>query len=204
MNSATTSAIAAAARAVATVAPSSISASDAIVALLNRMGITGAKFVGVTYRAKESGEVSRYTVLVGGDYGNLVRKSLAEARAVKPVDNVRGSLDRKAKAEVLRSLRNTLENAKRGEQNDSYTKRNRYASVGNGVSVFDDGTFELRGIVVSRKVLEAGTHKVVKSRPLTIAKDAIRKQLSISKYRSLCLDAGAMQSLRCGGTEVEV
>jgi hypothetical protein len=172
--------------------------------LLNSATERGASFVGVTYRAKESGELSRYTLAVGVQYLNLVKKSLAEARAVTPTDNAKASLDRKAKADVLRSLRNTLENAKHGEQNDAYTKKGMYAEVASGVNVFDDGTFELKGIVVSRKVLEVGVHKQVKSRPLTIAKDAIRKQLSLSKWRTLCLDSGALDSLRAGHKEIEV
>lgn len=193
--------IAAAAGLAASVAPSTV---ERIKSLLNRATEAGCTFVGVTYRAKESGELSRYTVLVGVDYGNLTRKSLAEARAVIPADNSKGSLDRKAKAEVIRSLRNTLENAKRGEQNDAYTKRGMYTPVAAGVNVFEDGTFELKGIVVQRRVLEAGVHKTVKSRPLTVAKDAIRRQLSLAKWRTLCLDAGALETLRASHKEVEV
>lgn len=204
MSTITASSLAQAASLAASIAPASKTDAEKIVNLLDKVGVNGAKFVSVTYRAKESGELSRYVLNVGIDYKNLVVKSLAEARAVVPADNTKNSLDRKAKAEVLRSLRNTLENAKRGLSNDNYTKKGMYADVGNGTKVFDDGTFELRGIVVSRKVLEAGVHKQVKSRPLTIAKDAIRKVLSLSKYRSLCLDSGAMESLRTGGAEIEV
>lgn len=198
---ATLSPLASAASAAAIVAPSTV---ERIKKLLNSATERGASFVGVTYRAKESGELSRYTVLVGVQYLNLVTKSLTEARAVTPADNAKGSLDRKAKAQVLRSLRNTLENAKRGEQNDAYTKRGMYEQVAAGVNVFSDGTFELKGIVVSRKVLEVGVHKQVKSRPLTIAKDAIRDQLSLAKWRTLCLDSGALDSLRAGHKEIEV
>lgn len=201
MTAIASSSIASSAAAAAIVAPSTV---ERIKSLLNAATERGASFVGVTYRAKESGELSRYTVLVGVQYLNLVTKSLTEARAVTPTDNAKGSLDRKAKAQVLRSLRNTLENAKRGEQNDAYTKRGMYEQVAAGVNVFSDGTFELKGIVVSRKVLEAGVHKTVKSRPLTIAKDAIRDQLSLAKWRTLCLDSGALDSLRAGHKEVEV
>ena len=177
---------------------------ERIKSLLNAATERGASFVGVTYRAKESGELSRYTLAVGVQYLNLVRKSLAEARAVTAENNARGSIERKAKADVIRSLRNTLENAKRGEQNDAYTKKGMYAEVAAGVNVFDDDTFELKGIVVSRKVLEVGVHKQVKSRPLTIAKDAIRKQLSLAKWRTLCLDSGALETLRASHEQIEV
>ena len=172
--------------------------------LLDSATERGAAFVGVTYRAKESGELSRYTLAVGVQYLNLVKKSLAEARAVTAENNARGSLERKAKADVLRSLRNTLENAKHGKQNDAYTKKGMYAEVASGVNVFDDGTFELKGIVVSRKVLEVGVHKQVKSRPLTVAKDAIRNQLSLAKWRTLCLDSGALETLRASHEQIEV
>jgi len=188
----------------AAIAAAPASTVERIKSLLNAATARGASFVGVTYRAKESGELSRYTLAVGVQYLNLVKKSLAEARSVAAENNARGSLERKAKADVLRSLRNTLENAKHGEQNDNYTKKGMYQQVAAGVNVFDDGTFELKGIVVSRKVLEVGVHKQVKSRPLTIAKDAIRKQLSLAKWRTLCLDSGALDSLRAGHKEIEV
>jgi len=201
---AASSSFASATAAAAAYAAAPASTVERIKTLLNNATARGASFVGVTYRAKESGELSRYTLAVGVQYLNLVRKSLAEARAVSAENNARGSLERKAKADVIRSLRNTLENSKRGEQNDAYTKKSMYAEVASGVNVFDDGTFELKGIVISRKVLEVGVHKQVKSRPLTIAKDAIRKQLSLAKWRTLCLDSGALDSLRAGHKEIEV
>jgi len=188
----------------AAIAAAPASTVERIKSLLNVATERGASFVGVTYRTKKSGELSRYTLAVGVSYTNLVTKSLAEARSVVVGNNAKNSIERKAKAEVLRSLRNTLENGKNGEQNDAYTKKGRYQEVAAGVTLFDDGTFELKGIVVSRKVLEVGVHKQVKSYPLTIAKDAIRKQLSLAKWRTLCLDSGALDSLRAGRKEIEV
>jgi hypothetical protein len=202
MTATASSSLASAASAAAIVAPASTV--ERIKSLLNAATERGASFVGVTYRTKKSGELSRYTLAVGVSYTNLVVKSLSEARSVVVADNAKNSIERKAKAEVLRSLRNTLENGKNGEQNDAYTKKGRYQEVAAGVNLFDDGTFELKGIVVSRKVLEVGVHKQVKSYPLTIAKDAIRKQLSLAKWRTLCLDSGALDSLRAGHKEIEV
>ena len=180
--------------------PSSITLAQIVAAVSARLQ-SGPSFVGVTYTTKDSGEKSRYVLNLGTDYLNLVRKSLAEAEAVE----TKTELEAEAKADVIASLKNTLANAEIGLSNDAYTKANVYTPICKGIKAhIKDESFEVCGLVVSRKVLIAGVHKSVNSKPLTLAKNAIRKALSISKYRTLCLDRGHLESLRLGGNEIEV
>lgn len=179
---------------------STIALAQIVAAVAARLA-SGPSFVGVTYTAKESGEKSRFVLNLGTDYLNLVRKSLAQAKEVA----AETELEKTAKAEVVASLENTLANAEVGRSNDAYTKEGVYEPICKGIKAHkQDESFEVCGLVVSRKVLVAGVHKPVNSKPLTIAKNAIRKALPISKYRTLCLDRGHLESLRLGATEIEV
>jgi hypothetical protein len=180
--------------------PATITLAQIVAAVSARLA-SGPSFVGVTYTAKESGEKSRFVLNLGTDYLNLVRKSLAQAEAVE----TKTELEAQAKADVVASLKNTLANAEKGLSNDNYTKAGVYEPICKGIKAHkEDESFEVCGLVVSRKVLIAGVHKPVNSKPLTLAKNAIRKALAISKYRTLCLDRGHLESLRLGATEIEV
>lgn len=180
--------------------PAAIALAQIVAAVATRLA-SGPSFVGVTYTAKESGEKSRFVLNLGTDYLNLNRKSLEQAEAVE----AKTDLEIQAKAEIVASLKNTLANAEKGLSNDAYTKADTYTPICKGIKAHKtDESFEVCGLVVSRKVLIEGVHKPVNSKPLTLAKNAIRKALAISKYRTLCLDRGHLESLRIGGTEIEV
>lgn len=85
--------------------------------------LNGVKFVGVTYRSKESGELARHTLIVGASYTNTVRESIdlltarphigpdmqetkALADAVKALPT--GSKERKAANARLAEFQNSI------------------------------------------------------------------------------------------------
>jgi len=161
----------------------------------------GTSFIGVDYTSKESGEVSRMVILIGASYKSVVERSLAQLEEVE----VKTVLEIQAKAELVASFKNTLTNMEKGLENDAYTKKGMYVSICKGIKVLEhDESFEVCGLVMSKKVLVEGTHKVVNSRPLTIIKNNLKKDLPISKYRTLALDLGHLEAIRIGGTEIEV
>jgi hypothetical protein len=200
--------------------------------------LPGVRFAGVTYRAKESGELARHCLILGADYGEQIRKSLAILNAreniavdvattrelSKAIDaTAKGSPARKAanaalasfqgmigaeraaSAELFLSFEETLSAHERGEQNKAYTKAGLYESICPGLQVSRaDGTFEISGLQHSKTVLETGVYPVVNSSAKTIAKNEIRKALPVGRYRTLCLDAGALESVRIGGSEIDV
>lgn len=164
---------------------------------------TGSTFVGLTYTAKGTGETARYVVNMGVSYKNTVTKSFKSLEEVE-VENLSG-LEVEALAEVKASLQNTLDNMEKGLTNDNYTKAATYVAIYDGLKVnVNDGTFEVNGMIVSKKVLVEGVYKKVNSRPLTIAKEKLKKNLPVSKYRSFCLDNDCLDTIRIGGCELEV
>jgi hypothetical protein len=180
--------------------PSSIITAK-ISALVANATARGTSFVGVTYISKESGEVSRMVLLLGADYKTLVEKSSKQLEEKE----VRTSLEIQAKQELIASFKNTLQNMALGKENDRYTKKGMYIHICKGIKVLEnDESFEVCGLVMSKKVLVKGEHKVVNSKPLTVIKNTLKKDLPISKYRTLSLDVGHLDSIRVGGSEVEV
>lgn len=182
-------------------------ASDSFITeLTNKLVATtknGARFIGVTYRSKSTNELARHVLNVGIDYQRCVQNSLVELESMLPTLSY--DIQIEAANELTYSLKNTLQNMTLGVPNDNYKKKGVYVNVCNGLKInLNDGSFELQGLQVSKKVLEAGVYKVVNSKALTIAKNELRNQLSIGSYRTLACDVGALESVRIGGTELEV
>lgn len=161
----------------------------------------GCRFMSLTYTAKKTNETSRYTVLVGFSYINLVEKSIGELEAILPTltgeELVAGQM-------VMDSLQKSLEAHKNGQQNEDYTKKGMYAPVRNGVNInLNDNSIQLFGLVQSKVVLVEGEHKPVNSKPMTILKNKITKQLSVSKFREFALDKSVVLGGKSNGETFE-
>lgn len=171
-----------------------------------------AQFASVTYASKSTGEVARHTLIIGARYENVLRDSILALSLVTgdelaTIASEQGAAlieAEKAKEELAASLAESLQKHLVGEQNKDYTKQGVYARIGNGMTVsLNDGSFELHGLSHSKKVLTEGVHKLVKSSGKTKCKNALRKLLPLGKYRTLALDAGAVQTVRLNGETIE-
>lgn len=160
-------------------------------------GNTQCRFASLVYRSKESGELARHVVLLGFSYRNCVETSLAELQRVRPsLDGVSAI----AADELLESFTKTLA----GTQ-DKYTKAETYAATDiPGIKVNTvDNSLQLFGLAHAKTVLEPGTHKVVKSSEKTIAKNKLRAELPIGKFREFALDAGVIELAKVNGEVIE-
>ena len=168
--------------------------------------IQGNKFVAFTYLSKSAGELARHTLSVGFNYGNLVDKSITELEILMQENDATWTpLQKQAAANVMASLRKTKDAHARGEQNEDYTKKGQYVSIGNGLNLnTTDNTLQLFGLSHSKTVLVAGTYKAVNSRPLTIAQNEIKSQLSVSKFREFALDLSQVAGCRINGQTLEL
>lgn len=168
--------------------------------------IQGCQFASLTYLTKAHGELARYTVNLGFSYHNLVKKSITELEILTAEsEDVWTPLQKEAAAEVMASFKKTLEAHSRGEQNEDYTKKDQYIPISNGVSLnTTDNTIQLFGLIQSKRVLVEGFYPRVNSRPLTIAKNEIKKQLSISKFREFALDLSQIAQVKVNGETLEL
>jgi hypothetical protein len=153
---------------------------SALVSLLD--GNKAARFVGLTYRAKETGELARHTILLNAKRNSMLKHDVATLTALRP--SLTG-LDLQACDELIASMNKSLN----GTQ-DAYTKAGYYDGQGNGnVQVSVKAVAYVRGYSVGKTVLEKGTYKTVNSRPLTIAKDKLRKGLKNTRCREFIIKA---------------
>jgi len=165
-------------------------------------------FASFTYTAKGSGETARHTVILGFDYNKSVEKSLTDLACINRADfpAISDELWPVAVSEIRASLEKTLAAHVRGEQNADYTKKDQYLSLGfSGMHVnLNDGSLQVFGLAHAKTVLVPGEYKPVKSRPLTLAKEAIRKTLAVGKFREFAFDSGTIHTVRMNGSTLEI
>lgn len=163
--------------------------------------VRNCQFVSFVYLSKKAGELARHTVNIGFSYHALVEKSVKELETIIALDSAKWSeLQKTAANNVLASLRETLAAHERGEQNPAYTKAGQYVPIGNGVNVnMNDGTIQVFGLANQKRVIVPGVYPKVNSRPLTIAQNEIKAQLSISKFREFALDPENIAAAKVDG-----
>lgn len=168
-------------------------------------GIKGCQFASLTYFTKKTKELGRYTVNLGFSYHNAVEKSVTELEIIMAEMVDKTTLTFTAAVEVMESLKKTLAAHAEGKQNEDYTKAGQYVSIGNGLNLnTTDNTIQLFGLLHSKVVLAEGEpQRTVKSAPLTIAKNKLRKQLSIGKFREFALDEGNVAGVKVNGETIE-
>ena len=153
-------------------------------------GVTGVQFASLTYRTKATDELARYTLLLGASVENAYAGDLQKVEDALPT--LTDSLDVQAATEIINSLRQSLD--KGIGNNDAYTLQGVYASTGiPGVFInTNDNALHLRNVFVQSKVVlqEGKPRKAVNSKPLTIAKDNLKKMLGLrsNKLRQFALD----------------
>lgn len=164
--------------------------------------LQGVRFVGVTYRSKSTNELARHVLIIGASYKEVIRKSMEELTRKLPTLT---GIHTQAANELIASYSKSLLAIDTGTERPDYTKAGLYEVICPGLKVSrNDGSFELCGLSHSKTVIEAGVYETVKSRPLTIAKRELEEGLPRSKYRTLALDVGALESVRIGGREIDV
>lgn len=174
-------------------------------ALLSELAkVTRPKFASFTYRSKETGELARYTIMLGVNYGELYKKDRDTLAAMLPSLD---GLDKEAGEALLKSIEESI--TKGLGNNSAYThgkdKGDTYVSIMgiDGLKVNkNDGVLHVLGVLQNKVVLEEGEHKVINSKPLTLAKNAIRRQLRQGKVRQFALTN--IQSARINGETLEL
>jgi hypothetical protein len=158
------------------------------VKLIESIGNTkGARFAGFTYRSASSNELARYTLLLGADFTELYRK---DAEALEALIPTLDGLDRQAAEALLASVQESLTVGVGNNSQYVHAPQNAdtYEPIMAGVKAHrEDGSVHVLGLLVNKTVLQAGVHKEVKSRPLTLAKKALERNLRRSKIRQFRL-----------------
>ena len=138
---------------------------------------TGVSFVSIKGYTNSYGEVANNLVNVGASYENAKAKDVATLQAMD-VTSMGGDtiLLEKARVELINSFLNPNENRSNG-QKDAYTH------ICKGIKVHNEtGAVYIFGLREQKKVIIEGTYPVVNSRPLTLAKNQLKKGLVTNKF----------------------
>jgi hypothetical protein len=161
--------------------------------------VTGVSFFSIKNYTNSSGETSNQLINVGINYEKSKQKdiefleniNLSEYDFKSPID-----LLQQAKAELIAAFIKPNENRSNG-QIEAYT------TIFSGVKVHNEsGLLYIYGYGVSKTILIKGEYKEVKSRPLTIAKDELRKLLKTSHFRNFSLEIG--NEIKASGETIEI
>ena len=160
---------------------------------------TGVSFVSIKGYTNKEGEVADHVFNIGADYGKAKE---ADIKFLQELDLTKGEWKSdmvtmaKAKAELIKSLTNPDE-VRSQAQADAYTH------ICKGVKVHNEtGVLYVYGNRVSKVVHVEGNYPVKNSRPLTVAKDELRKLLKTGKFRQFIMAEAT--SFKANGEILEV
>ena len=163
-----------------------------------RKSPTGVSFVSIKGYENSHGEISNNLINVGMDYGKA-KKSDIETLENLDLTTVKTVTDlvtlEKARTELINSFLSPDENRSNGQQ-DAYT------TLTTGVKCHNEtGKLYIYGYRENKEVLKEGVYPVVKSRPLTIAKNELKKLLKTGKFVMFTVEN--ISSMKLNGNTLE-
>ena len=141
----------------------------------------GCRFVQLHYTAKGTGEEATHTLCLGVDLERAYRRDEKVTRLFKPSNKI----EEQAKEAVLTSLRESI--TKGIGNNSAYTCKGVFETIAPGLKIHEDGTLHVYGFVIRKEVITPGVYKSVNSADLTIAKDKVKKNHKLRRFRQFIL-----------------
>lgn len=145
-------------------------------------------FLALMGYTNEHGEVSDQSIVFHVSYKRLLERSLADLSLM----HFESTLDLEAQDSLIASFRKSLEGMAETpveEIDDAYERL--FDSDGNHIRGIkhhrETDVFHIYGVLAAKKILKEVKYPEVKSKPLTLAKNAIKAQLPISKWRQFKL-----------------
>lgn len=154
------------------------------------------------YRSAESGELADYQIAFHMSYKSALERSILAVEAHVPADDI----EVQAKGEVLASYRASLAKIEAGEEpvGDAYDRvTDADGAHVKGVKIHrESGKLHLFGLLVNKRVREPGTFKAVNKKPLTVAKDKLRKLGPVAKFRQFIIDPAHVECIAVEKMEI--
>ncbi|NIQ16489.1 MAG: hypothetical protein GTO02_19475 [Candidatus Dadabacteria bacterium] len=160
----------------------------------------GVSFVNICNYTNKQGEVECALINVGVSYENAKKKDV-EYLADLDVSTLGSDLPTSLLEEARQALLGAIisPNKKRSE-----AQKNAYTHVTNGVKVHNEnGQLYIFGMKVRKTTIVEGEYKEDTRRPLTKAKDAIRKTMKSTQYRQFIVPNFDTVSVKGDTLEIE-
>jgi hypothetical protein len=161
----------------------------------------GCSFISFLYTTKKDGSTSLYTINFGVDYQKACEHDKTLLEAYQPKNDLQVT----AKAEMLKSLTETVTEG----VSQAYTQKDTYTTLGKGIKIHNENQeIHLWGFLQSKTEIAPATieQKKVNSRPLTIEKKNIERELEFkrNKFVSFVLNPANIAGIKVKGTTIEV
>jgi hypothetical protein len=145
---------------------------------------TGVSFVSVKEYENKSNEISNYLINVGVSLENAKSKDIEYLENLD-VKTLKTDIDFDLLNEAKIAL---IEALKKPNQNRSNGQKNAYTTISKGIRLHNEtNRLHVYGFFVKKDVIVKGVYKTVNSRPLTIAKNYLRKGMKSTKFRTMIL-----------------
>tara|TARA_R100000995_G_scaffold84922_1_gene65900 strand:+ start:21689 stop:22198 length:510 start_codon:yes stop_codon:yes gene_type:complete len=150
--------------------------------LINKLKqFNGVQFVAINNYTNKQGEISKVLLNVGASIQNAKQKDI---NTLKGISYDYETIEEKARIELLTALTKPTKQTK----NRSQGQKDAYVQLCTGIRMhIETKTIYIYGLQVRKNVVQKGEYKTVNSRPLTIAKNIIRKTLKHTKFRQYSL-----------------
>lgn len=157
---------------------------------------TSATFLSLTGYRNEHGEVADYSIVFHISYENALKRSIMALECVVPEDDMQTL----AKQQLLDGYNKSLSNIATTpveEVENAYTRfldsNGKYVK---GVRLHTEtNTLYIYGMLNSKRVTAAGIYPARNKRPLTIAKDKLRRLCSVDKFRQFKITPSQVQKI---------
>lgn len=152
---------------------------------------------------KAIGELAHYTINMGISYENAKEKDTEFLKDPENIKSIKFGLFQQfaetARQEMLDANQlKTIDSQVRSE-----AQIDAYMTIANNIRIHKEtGRVLIYGLVVAKDVVKEGVYRPVNSRPLTIAKNMIRKELKATKFRQFALDK--IVTVKAKGTEITI
>jgi len=158
----------------------------------------GSQFISVRGYENSEGEIANFVLNVRTKYETAKQKDIAHLQRILKDGKFENDLQKQAIEELLQGLIKPNENRSKG-QTETYESIDGYPMLKRHIITNE---LYIYGQRISKKVLIKGNYKTVNSRPLTIEKDKVRKQLRTSKLRLIKL--GKEDELQINGRVINL
>jgi hypothetical protein len=151
---------------------------------------TGVTMVSIRGYRNSNGEISNSIVNIGASLDNAKKKDIEFLKGRSGSTEI----EELAIAELIKSLENPDSNRSKG-QIDTYTIITKGLKVHNST-----GEIYVFGLRMKKEIIQEGTYPSVNSKDLTIAKNALRKELKSSKFTQFKISE--MGEIKIAGEEI--
>ena len=149
------------------------------------------------YCSETSGEVADHIICFHISYETALKRSIETLRAYECLNE----LEVQAKDELIKSYEASLEKIATTEIEEISDGYSRYfdeeGKYVKGCKLHvDTNTLHVYGLAHQKRVHKAGTYKEVKSRPLTVIKNKLRKMCVVDRFRQYRITADNVEMVK--------